>query len=455
MTYFIKTFGCQMNKSDSERIAFVLEKIGYQKAKNINQADLVIINMCSVRQSAVDRVYGLISKLKIENSKLKIFVTGCILPSDKRKFQNKVDLIFNIKDLPKLSENLGIKSLNLPKNYLEIPALYSSSFSAYVPIMTGCNNFCTYCVVPYTRGPEYSRLPALILKEIRDLLKKGYKRIILLGQNVNSYQRKTKNETVNFCQLLKKIASLPGNFWLSFITSHPKDLSDQLITTVFSSKKICKYFHLPVQSGSDKILKKMNRGYTMEKYKKIIKKIKEKAKHKNEQVAISTDIIVGFPGETKKDFQKTVSLLKKIKYDMVYIAKYSPRPLTAAFYFKDNIDSIAKEARKKELMKILKETALLNNKKYLNKIVKVLVIGYDQKKYLYGETSTFKKVRIVGVEDRFGKVHPVKSRKAGATKSLFNRVNPVKSAKAGTVIPQFSRVKITSVSPWGLTGLFC
>ena len=475
MKYYLQTFGCQINKSDSERIAFVLEKmapvvvrpkvrtlrgISFKKTQNLYQADLVVINVCSVRQSAVNRVYSLISKLSTfargyggSTKGGKIFVTGCILPQDRRKFQDKVDFIFNVKDLAQLPKkiakifNLQQKSIlshDYHKDYLGIKPLYSSCPSAFVPIMTGCNNFCAYCVVPYVRGREYSRSPFSILQEIKNLLKKGFKRIILLGQNVNSYRGKIKNKKlkikntnkkpknitnmrmVNFAQLLKMINALPGDFWLSFMTSHPKDLSDELIKTVFSQEtdKICKYFHLPIQSGSDRILKKMNRGYTVKQYEKIIQKIREKAKNKKTDVTISTDIIVGFPGETKKDFNKTASLLKKIKFDMAYIAKYSPRPLTAASKLRDDISSLEKKRRQKKLFEILKKTALNNNKKYLNKKINVLITGQDKKGHLFGETNTFKKVKINAKKD-------------------FKKI-----------IGKFQRVKIFKATPWGLMGLF-
>ncbi|PIW67864.1 tRNA (N6-isopentenyl adenosine(37)-C2)-methylthiotransferase MiaB [bacterium (Candidatus Moisslbacteria) CG12_big_fil_rev_8_21_14_0_65_36_11] len=429
MKYFIQTFGCQMNKSDSELIAFVLEQIGGQKAQDVEQADLVVINVCSVRQSAVHRVYSLIKKLK--EQKKKIVLTGCLLPSDRKKLQDKVNLIFNIKEifqLPKKLKKIGIaigqskiSVSSLRKNYLEIKPLYSSFFSAYVPIMTGCNNFCAYCVVPYVRGREVSRSPLLVLKETKKLLAKGCKRIILLGQNVNSYQGEIGEKTIDFSQLLKMIVSLPGKFWLSFITSHPKDLSDKLIKTVFSSDKICKYFHLPIQSGSDRILKKMNRGYKVEQYKKIIEKIKKEASKKKIDVAISTDIIVGFPSETNSDFEKSASLMEKIKFDMAYIAQYSSRPLTFASSFKDNVDSSKKEKRQEKLFKILFKTALNNNKKYLNKEARVLITGFDKKGFIHGETSLFKNVRILNNDNL-------------------------------TRVGEFVKVKIVKATPWGLTG---
>jgi len=353
------------------------------------------------------------------------------LPSDRKKLQDKVNLIFNIKEifqLPKKLKKIGIaigqskiSVSSLRKNYLEIKPLYSSFFSAYVPIMTGCNNFCAYCVVPYVRGREVSRSPLLVLKETKKLLAKGCKRIILLGQNVNSYQGEIGEKTIDFSQLLKMIVSLPGKFWLSFITSHPKDLSDKLIKTVFSSDKICKYFHLPIQSGSDRILKKMNRGYKVEQYKKIIEKIKKEASKKKIDVAISTDIIVGFPSETNSDFEKSASLMEKIKFDMAYIAQYSSRPLTFASSFKDNVDSSKKEKRQEKLFKILFKTALNNNKKYLNKEARVLITGFDKKGFIHGETSLFKNVRILNNDNL-------------------------------TRVGEFVKVKIVKATPWGLTG---
>jgi len=355
MKYRIITYGCQMNKSDSERIATVLENIGYQPASNVNEADLIVVNMCSVRQSAVDRVFGLsqkFSKLKIKNKKLKIILTGCILREDRKKFRNGFDLILNIKDLPnwpkiiKRKRNALIqRSQNYRVNYFCIQPKYQSNFSAFIPISNGCNNFCSYCVVPYTRGCEKSRGAKEIIQEVKSLIKKGYKEIILLGQNVNSY----KDKKINFPNLLKKINGLKGDFRLNFLTSHPKDMSDELINTIASCQKIIKEIHLPVQSGDNQILKKMNRHYTVAQYRNLVKKIRQKISG----VKISTDIIVGFPGETKKQFQNTVNLCKEIKFDKAYIAKYSPRPGTAAFRLKDNIPAQEKKRRWKILENLI------------------------------------------------------------------------------------------------------
>lgn len=360
MKYFIKTYGCQMNVSDSERIAGALEKAGW-KASSKDEADLLIINMCSVRQSAVDRIYGFLKSARsyqgvskgsargsYDKRKSKIILTGCILPEDRKKLKDKVDLIFEIKDLPKFLKMMAKTS---PK--------HSSSSLAYVPISFGCNNFCSYCVVPYTRGREIYRPAEEIIAEIEKLVKRGYKEIVLLGQNVNSYCSNLKCQISNvkstsqnlrlikFPQLLQILNTIPDDFQLSFLTSHPKDMSDELIEVMAKCDKIKKELHLPVQSGDNEILKKMNRKYTVQDYEKLIGKIRDKISN----ISISTDIIVGFPNETKKQFENTVKLCKKIKFDKAYIAQYSPRPGTAAYQLKDNVP----QQEKKRRWKILNE----------------------------------------------------------------------------------------------------
>ncbi len=407
-TYHLITYGCQMNKSDSERIAAVLEKIGYSPTSKKEEADLIIINVCSVRQSAVDRIYGKISQisqLKTQNHNLKpiIILTGCILPKDKKRLKEKVDFILEIKDLNKWPEIISKPKSQKPKrqlktkNYLEIKPNYSTFPIAYVPIMTGCDNFCTYCVVPYTRGREISRPVEEIICEVKELIKRGYKMIILLGQNVNSYQEKFKSQKskiIKFPELLKIVNDLPGNFWLTFITSHPKDLSDELIEAMANCKKVMSYLHLPVQSGDNQILKKMNRHYTISHYKKLIRAIRARfVKISKLPICISTDIIVGFPSETKKQFENTAKLMKEIKFDMAYIAKYSPRPGTIAEKLKDNVPQKEKERRWKVLTKILKKTALENNKKYLNQVIEVLITE-NKGDYLLGQSKSFKNVKI-------------------------------------------------------------
>jgi len=450
MKYYIITYGCQMNKSDSERIATILEKIGYKSASRENEADLILINMCSVRQSAVDRVYGLIQKLKNLKTKkpgLKTILTGCILKEDKRKFKKGFDLILNIKNLPKwpnlLVPNSHDRAL-YELEYLNIQPKYQTNFRAFVPIMTGCNNFCSFCVVPYTRGREVSRPAKDILCEVKNLIEKGAnpirnaisngaREIWLLGQNVNSYQSIGKNSSaaasakadkiVKFHDLLKMINEIPGNFWIRFTSPHPKDFSDELINTMAKCQRVTPYLNLPVQSGDDEILKKMNRPYTVNQYKDLVKKIRDKFALIREGlergVAISTDIIVGFPGETKKQFENTVKLFKEIKFDMAYIAKYSPRPGTTAAKLKNNVTLEEKERRYKILTEILRKTAQDQNKNYIGKRVEVLIDSKKDNLY-FGKTRTYKTVRV------------------------FSKKN---------LIGEFINVKIIDALPWGLKGI--
>jgi len=367
--YFIVTYGCQMNKSDSERIATILEGKGYKKSSKINEADLIVVNMCSVRQSAVDRIFGLsqkFSKLKIKNKKLKIILTGCILKSDREKFKKEFDLILGIKDLPnwpkifnKKCDVLFSDRNFIRQNYLKVQSKYSNNFSAFIPISNGCNNACVYCVVPFTRGPLVCRDQREILKEVKNSVQKGLnpirnaisngaREIWLLGQNVNDYQSPT-DTSINFAKLLKMVNDIPGDFKFFFVSPHPKNFSDELIDTLAKCKKFGKYFNLPVQSGDDKILKRMNRNYTVKEYKNLVKKIRKKIP----EIKLSTDVIVGFPGETEKQFQNTVKLFKEIKFNWAYIAKYSPRPGTAAFKLKDNIPLEEKKRREKILRELL------------------------------------------------------------------------------------------------------
>ena len=309
--YWIITYGCQRNKNDSERIASLLEKISYKPAISIKKADLLLINACSVRQSAIDRIWGQIKNFK--KTKTKTILTGCVLKKDKRKFSKEFDIILDIKELSKLPEKLKTKSFKNYSDYLKIEPKYHSNFCAHVPIMTGCNNFCTYCAVPYTRGKEISRPTKEILKEIKKLIKKDYKEIWLLGENVNSF----KSGITNFAKLLKMINKIQGKFWIRFMSPHPKDFSDELIKVMSESEKITPYLNLPIQSGDNQILKKMNRPYTIDNYKKLVKKIRKKIP----RITLSTDVIVGFPGETKKQFENTAKLFKEIKFDMAYISQ--------------------------------------------------------------------------------------------------------------------------------------
>jgi len=391
-----------MNYSDSQRAATVLEKIGYESA-DMDKADLVLINMCSVRQSAVDRVLGLGKKFEIfrgKNKKFRSILTGCYLGKDRKKFQKIFDDMIGINDIGKLSEILNKKFKNT-ENYLEIEATTTSGASAFVPIMTGCNNFCAYCVVPYTRGREISRPTKDIISEIKNLVWQGFKEIWLLGQNVNSYKDPStgSGQVINFPKLLKDVSEIPGNFWIRFTSSHPKDFSDELVKAMALGGKITSYLNLPVQAGDDKVLKNMNRPYTIAHYKNLVKKVRAKIPN----LCLSTDIIVGFPGETKKQFDNSKKLFKDVKFDMAYISEYSPRPGTASSKMKGDVPHKEKTRRKYELNEILKKTALENNKKYIGQTVEALITGTKKKNAWVGKTKEYKTIYIESSKNLMGK----------------------------------------------------
>jgi tRNA-2-methylthio-N6-dimethylallyladenosine synthase len=387
-----------MNQSDAERIATHLEKYKIKTAASIDAADLILFVTCGVRQSAEDRVYGQINNIKKKYPEKIVILTGCLAHHKdvQRRLKGKVDLFCETKNFPEEMKEILNTRYKPYNDYLSITPKYTNPYTAYVPIMTGCDNFCAYCIVPYARGREYSRPAEDILKEVKGLVKKGCKEIILLGQNVNSYLGRDKNSSaeeadmvINFPKLLHLIENIQGNFWLTFLTSHPKDMSNELIETIAKSKKICEYISLPAQSGDNGILRQMNRKYSIERYRGLIKKIRAAYKKQEPDIfpSISTDIIVGFPGETKKQFENSAQLLREMKFDMAYIAQYSPRPETAAWKMKDNVSKKEKERREKVLTEILSKTALANNKKYVGKIVDVLVDA-DSK----GHTRTQKHV---------------------------------------------------------------
>jgi len=426
MKYQIITFGCQMNKSDSERIAEILENGGYKPTSKENEADLIVVNMCSVRQSAVDRVYGFAQKiknLKIKKPKLKTVLTGCILEKDRKKFKSQFNFILNIKTLPIWPKILKNKTATLfmrsQRNcssfeYLKIQPKYTNNFSALVPVSTGCNSFCAYCVVPYVRGPLICRDHREVLREIKELIKKGFKEIWLLGQNVNDYKSPT-NPKINFAKLLEKVNDLPANFWIRFTSPHPQNFSDELIEKMAKSQKVTPYLNLPLQSGDDEILKKMRRNYTTEKYGALVKKIRQAfrkyRKGLEKEVLISTDIIVGFPEEKKEQFENTLKFFKKIRFAMAYIAKYSPRPGTLAFNLKDEVTQLEKKKREKKLTKILKENGLKFNKKFLGKKVEVLV-DEKRKNFYFGKTRHYQTIKIKTEKNILGELVKAKVKKA-------------------------------------------
>ncbi len=311
-----------MNIADSERIAAILENSSYHFATE-KEADLVVVNACSVRQKAVDRVWGGIKKW--QEAKKKIILTGCVLPADRKKFAQK---------------GIEYTDFHSPNFFNIIP--HNLSPITYIPIMIGCNNFCSYCAVPFTRGREVSRPISDIMREIKTALTRGDKEILLLGQNVNSYK-------FGFSKLLKKIDSLPSDFKFNFISSNPHDMTDEIIKTFATLKKWPRELHLAMQSGDDKILKKMNRKYTSHQFLKLIENLKIQIPN----LKLTTDIIVGFPGETKEQFKNTVKICKKIKFDKAYIAQYSPRPGTAAAKLKDDVSSAEKKRRWKKLDQLI------------------------------------------------------------------------------------------------------
>ena len=400
-----------MNRSDSERIASILEGLNYQETLNQKEADLVIINMCSVRQSAVDRVYGLVPQfraLKTKNKAFKTVLTGCVLKPERTKLAEVFDFVLDKEHLDKWPELLKGKEVKADRfDYLNIDPKHQSKIQALVPISNGCDNFCTYCAVPFTRGRLVSRNHKDILKEVKDLVIKGYKEIWLLGENVNSYYSKG----VDFSKLIKEIDKIEGKFWLRFTSPHPKDFSDELIKTLKESKKFVPYLNLPAQSGDNTILRKMNRPYTREKYLALVKKIK---KAFNNNISISTDIIVGFPDETETQFKNSERLMKEVQFDLAFISEYSPRPQSfSCEKLTNNVLKKDKKRRALALNKILKETALKNNLKLLNKEVDVLVLEKDGE-YCQGRTGGNKAIRFKSTEDLSGKFIKVRITKATA-----------------------------------------
>ena len=388
--FYIQTFGCQMNDHDSNKIAAILEKEGYAHAKSYNDADIILLNTCSIREKAEHKIYselGRIKKIKDKKSDLVIGVGGCVAQQEGEKLIKKipyVDIVFGTRVFHKipsfirdaLENKSKVISTSLDKSFFsdEIPEIYPAKrVSSYVSVMQGCNNFCTYCVVPYLRGREKSRHPDEIIKEVEALSIKGTKEVILLGQNVNSYGL-TERGYCSFSDLIKKVSKVNGIERVRFVTSHPKDLSDDLITAFNEVEKLCPSMHLPVQSGSDSILQKMNRKYTIKNYLEKIEKIRKI----KDEIAISTDIIVGFPGETEDDFSKTMNLLKTVEFDSLFAFKYSKRPNTEASAMENQIPEKIKEERLSFLLNMQKSITLKKNKECEGKIKKVLVERFSK-----------------------------------------------------------------------------
>ncbi len=440
LKFFITTFGCQMNTYDSELMAGILHAHGYQQVFEPQDAGLIIINTCSVRKHAEERAFSNLwdlYHLHSKKAKKPVFcVAGCTAKKMGKEIFQKypfVDLVVspsNLYDLPKLvntfqktrQKQLAIKDRTgyIKKNF---PVIHANKIKALVTIMQGCNNYCAYCVVPYVRGKEISRPLKNITAEVKNLMKKGYREVTLLGQNVNSYH----DGRNDFSSLLKKISSLPGLLRVRFMTNHPKDMSGSLIKAIGKLDKVCGHIHLPLQSGSDRVLKAMNRGYTAAHFLGLIKALRRT----KPDIAITTDIIVGFPGETKKDFQKTLALVKQAKFDASFVFKYSPRPGTKAAGSANDV-SAAEKQRRLELINLAQQKIARElSQSMIGKKVEVLIedLATDGKN-LFGKTAGYRTVIIKAPPVYIGQIIPVKITSAKNWtlygKSAINR-HPIKS----------------------------
>ncbi len=450
MKYHILTLGCQMNMSDTERTKPVIEQMGYEWTDNEDEASLVGILACSVRQKAIDKVYSRIHKWnkRKNNENLLTFVTGCILPSDKDRFLKLFDIVFpmsELQELPDMINQYGIVtpvSLNSRQNdepiyqnprikelkekaselklnehmsdFWHINPHYESDFEAFVPIQNGCDKFCTFCAVPYTRGREVSRPSKEIFEEVHNLIDKDYKAITLLGQNVNSYGLDKKGKEVSFPELLRKIGEIGKKsgkeFWVYFTSPHPRDMTDEVIEVIAEYPNLGKQIHLPIQSGDDKLLIKMNRKHSVEKYSHIIHTIRKLIP----QATLFTDIIVGFTGETDEQFENTRKIMSEFNFNMAYIAQYSQRPGAVSSRWVDDIPKPVKKERYHTLTQDLMKSSFAYNKSMVEKTYRVLVRGKERKgEYLSGLTEGKINVRIYATDDSLiGKIVDVKIKSA-------------------------------------------
>ncbi|GFR35569.1 tRNA (N6-isopentenyl adenosine(37)-C2)-methylthiotransferase MiaB [Thermobrachium celere] len=406
--YLIETWGCQMNEEDSEKMAGILKSIGYESATKREEADIIIFNTCAVRENAELKVFGNLGHLKtlkMQKPDLIIGICGCMMqqkgmPEEIKKKYPYVDIIFgthNIHRLPELINNVKQANSTVIEVWEQegeivegLPIERKSDIKAFVTIMHGCNNFCTYCIVPYTRGRERSRKPEDIINEIKDLAKKGYKEITLLGQNVNSYGKDLEN--MSFAKLLRMVNEIDGIERIRFTTSHPKDLTEDVILAIKECDKLCEHIHLPVQSGSTRILNKMNRKYTKEQYLDLVNLIR---KHIPD-VAITTDIIVGFPGETEEDFLETLDLVEKVRYDSAFTFIYSKRKGTPAAEYEDQVPEDIKHERFNKLIEVVNRIIEEKNATYKDKVVEVLIeeVSKTDETKLTGRTRTGKLVHF-------------------------------------------------------------
>ncbi|MGB9715039.1 MAG: tRNA (N6-isopentenyl adenosine(37)-C2)-methylthiotransferase MiaB [Thermodesulfovibrionales bacterium] len=416
---YIRTFGCQMNFHDSEKMLGVLEREGYSQTDNPYNADLIIFNTCSVRQKAEQKFYSELGKsidIKNKKKRIKIIVGGCIAQQEGvnifKRFPD-VDYVLGPQNIYMLKEIISDKKslIAIEDNpeiaNIDLPIKRSDGVKAWVTIMYGCNNFCTFCVVPFTRGRERSRPSGNIISEVKRLAEDGYKEITLLGQNVNSYK-----SDIDFPELLRQLNKIEGIERIRFVTSHPRDLNDNLINTISDLQKVCEHIHLPLQSGSNRILKLMNRGYTYEEYIEKVIRIRDKVRG----ISITSDIIVGFPGETDKDYLQTINALKEIEFDGIFSFKYSQRPKTKASRMEDQIDDNVKSERLKNIIEIQDRITERKNKALEGTIQEVLLEGQskDDKEKFTGRTRTNKIVNFQKLDMQKGElilVEIIKGRK--------------------------------------------
>ena len=424
LRFHIETFGCQMNARDSEKLAGILREIGYIEEPEEEKADFVLYNTCTVRENANTRIYGRLGTLysvkKRSNPGLKIAVCGCMMqePDEVQTIREKyrfVNLVFGTHNIFRLAE-LMYRMETEDRMVIEVwegtdeivedlPAVRKYPFKSGVNIMFGCNNFCTYCIVPYVRGRERSREPLEILREIENLARDGVKEVMLLGQNVNSYG-KTLRDPVSFAELLRNVEKIPGIERIRFMTSHPKDLSDELIEVLGSSKKICNHFHLPLQSGSTELLRKMNRHYTKERYLEIVDKLRAAVP----DISITTDIIVGFPGETEEDFQETMDVVRKVRFDSAFTFIYSKRTGTPAAKMPGEVPEDLVKDRFDRLLALVQETGREVSGRDVGKTLPVLVEERNRQDpgMVSGRLTNNTMVHFPGGAELIGSIVPVK-----------------------------------------------
>lgn len=419
---FVMTFGCQQNEADSEKIAGMAESMGYEIVSSPENAYLIVVNTCAIREHAELKALSTIGQykhIKQKNPELVIAVCGCMVTQEHRvndiKFKYPyVDFVFSTSAIHRLPELLSTKLVRGKRLYCTdedysvaegLPIRRESDYRAWVSIMYGCNNFCTYCIVPYVRGRERSRRKEDIIAEVRQLVAEGYKDITLLGQNVNSYG-KDMGFDYDFADLLDELAKIEGDYVLHFMTSHPKDATKKLVDVIANNKRIAKQFHLPLQSGSNHILKAMNRHYQMDRYLDIVDYMKEKIP----DIVITTDIIVGFPGETEEDFEGTLNALNRVRYDMIYSFIYSPRKGTPAAEMPDQVPQDVQSERFRRLLDLQNEIAYEINQKYLGKTIRVLCDGRSKNNpdVLCGRTEGNKIVLFDGAAENEGKYLNIK-----------------------------------------------